>query len=383
MALHLPTVMLFAGLLTAVITLGLGLLAWRERRAYLMHWTGALTTTFIGMLLFALRGTAPDLLTVVMANVLLLGNLLFTLSGYLRLLDRPVPVRAMVGLTVLQTAVYAWLTFGVDDYPARVLVFNSTLVVLSAASAMLLRQHHRRFGWAVLALPVGAHLLQVLLGLVRIGLTLQSNEPTTNFMAASQGHVVAIMLNSLAALALAFGFLALHASHLLEALEQQAATDALTGLANRRGFDRALALEWERHQRRGSPLAVMVIDIDHFKQINDAHGHAAGDAALRHLGQVLRQHLRPYDLSGRLGGEEFCVVEADTDLDGARRSAERLRQTSLVYGHDAQGRALDLTLSIGVSVARADDQSPHDAIRRADAALYRAKQNGRNRVELG
>jgi len=383
MNLHLPTVLLFAGLLTAVITLGLGLLAWRERRAYLLHWTAALVTTFVGMLLFALRGTAPDLLTVVMANVLLLGNLLFTLSGYQRLFDQPVPVRAMLALAALQFGVYAWLTFGVDDYNSRVLVFNATLVALSAASALVLRQQSRRLGWMVLALPVGAHLLQALLGLVRIGLTLQSTEPATNLMAASQGHVVAIMLNSLAAMALAFGFLALHAGHLLEALELQAATDPLTGLANRRGFDRALALEWERHQRRGSPLAVMVIDIDHFKQINDTHGHAAGDAALRHLGQVLRQHLRPYDLSGRLGGEEFCVVEADTDLDGARHSAERLRQADLVFGHDAQGRPLSMTVSMGVALVSVDDQSPRDAIRRADAALYRAKQSGRNRVEIG
>ncbi|RVT83675.1 GGDEF domain-containing protein [Inhella crocodyli] len=383
MNLHLPTVLLFAGLLTAVITLGLGLLAWRERRAYLLHWTAALVTTFAGMLLFALRGTAPDLLTVVMANVLLLGNLLFTLSGYQRLFDQPVPVRAMLALAVLQFGVYAWLTFGVDDYSSRVLVFNATLVALSVASALVLRQQSRRLGWAVLALPIGAHLVQALLGLVRIGLTLQSTEPATNLMAASQGHVVAIMLNSLAAMALAFGFLSLHAGDLLEALEQQAATDPLTGLANRRGFDRALANEWERHQRRGSPLAVIVIDIDHFKQINDTQGHAAGDAALRHLGQVLRKHLRPYDLSCRLGGEEFCVVETDTDLEGARRSAERLRQSDLTYGQGPQGQALSMTISMGVALAHAGDQSPHDAIRRADAALYRAKQAGRNRVEVG
>ena len=168
MALHLPTVMMFAGLLTAVVTLGLGLLAWRERRAYLMHWAAALATTFVGMLLFGLRGTAPDLLTIVTANVMLLGNLLFTLSGYQRLFVQPVPARAMLALVLVQTLVYGWLTFGVDDYPTRMLVFNSTLVVLSAASALVLRQHSHRFGWAVLALPVCAHLVQVFMGLIRI-----------------------------------------------------------------------------------------------------------------------------------------------------------------------------------------------------------------------
>ncbi len=381
MQLHLPTVLLFAGLLTAVITVGTGLLAWRDRRAYLWHWSVALSLTFVGMLLFGLRGAAPDLLTVVMANVLLLGNLLFTISGYQRLFGQPTPWRAMAVLTLLQLATYAWFTYVDNDYPVRVLVFNSTLAVLSLASGLLLWQQRRRLGWAVLALPVGAHGLQVGLGLLRIALTV--NDPVSgglSLQAASQAHVIAIMLNSFAAMALAFGFLALHAGHLLEELDQQASTDPLTGLANRRGFEPALQLEWQRHRRLGTPLALLVIDIDHFKQINDTHGHAAGDAALRHLGQVLRQHLRPYDLSARLGGEEFCVVQSGVSPEEARQSAERLRGADLCFGRDALGAPMRMTISVGLAQARADDQDPKQLLARADAALYLAKAEGRDRV---
>ena len=384
MQLHLPTVLLFAGLLTAATALGTALLAWRERRAYLWHWSAALICTFVGMLLFGLRGAAPDLLTVVMANLVLLGNLLFTLSGYQRLFGDRSSWRWMLALALVQLSVYAWLTYGHASYPARVLVFNSTLVLLSVASAGLLWGQRKRLGWAVLALPFGAHLLQASLGLVRIVLTLQQPEASgVSLQAASQAHVVAIMLNSFAAMSLAFGFLALHAGHLLEELDQQASTDPLTGLANRRGFAPALAQEWERHRRLGSALAVLIIDIDHFKQINDTHGHAAGDAALRHLGQVLRQHLRPYDLSARLGGEEFCVVQGGVALEEARLTAERLRRADLSFGRDALGEPMTMTVSIGLAAAREGDTDPQQVLARADAALYLAKAEGRDRVVRG
>ncbi len=382
MPLHLPTVLLFAGLLMAAVTAGIGLLAHRERRrAYLWHWTAALVSTFVGMLLFGLRGLAPDLLTVVLANMLLLGNLLFTMSGYQRLFGLALPRRAMASLVAVQLLAFLWLTYGVDHYPSRVYAFNSALAALSAASVALLWPQRRRLGWTVLALPIGAHALQVLLGLARIGLT--AFDPVTvgaNFQAASQAHVAAIMLNSFAAMALAFGFLTLHAAHLLEELDQQASTDLLTGLANRRGFEPALRHEWRRRERLGVALSMLVIDIDHFKQINDRHGHAAGDAALRHLGHVLRQHLRPYDLSARLGGEEFCVVQTGITPQEALLAAERLRAADLCFGRDLQGEPLQMTISIGLASALPEDRDPGELLARADAALYLAKAEGRNRV---
>ncbi|WP_374658728.1 GGDEF domain-containing protein [Inhella sp.] len=383
MTLHLPTVLFFAGLLTVAMTVGIGLLAYRERRDYLWHWTAALASTFVGMVLFAVRGSAPDLLTVVLANMLLLGNLLFTLSGYQRLFRHSKAPRGMGALVFVQLIAFLWLTYGLDHYPSRVHAFNSTLAALSLASAHLLWQQRHRLGWTVLALPVIAHLLHAGIGVTRIVMTLTDAGGVTSLHAASQAHVVAIMLNSFAAIALAFGFLALHAGDLLEELNEQASTDALTGLLNRRGFDPALQLEWERHRRLSQPLALLLIDIDHFKRINDLHGHAAGDAALRHLGQVLRQHLRPYDLSARIGGEEFCVVQSGVHPEEARQTAERLRKADLCFGLDAQGEAMRMTISIGLATARPEDTEPAQLLARADTALYLAKAEGRNRVMPG
>ncbi|GHD67231.1 sensor domain-containing diguanylate cyclase [Jeongeupia chitinilytica] len=162
-------------------------------------------------------------------------------------------------------------------------------------------------------------------------------------------------------------------------LRQQAETDFLTGCANRRKFDRALTGELARSLRYGTPLTLALIDIDHFKRVNDDYGHPVGDLALVHLVDTVKGCIREADLLGRVGGEEFGLLLPQTAADGALQLLERLR---LQLGHEGvpgAGRPLTFTVSIGFATARAGD----DAIRlraRADAALYTAKQGGRNRV---
>jgi diguanylate cyclase (GGDEF)-like protein len=164
-------------------------------------------------------------------------------------------------------------------------------------------------------------------------------------------------------------------------LAQLAATDALTGLANRRTLDQALRHEWFRAQRSGMPLSLMMIDADHFKAFNDRHGHQAGDEALRSLANVISAHVRrPADLAARYGGEEFSVILAETDSAGARQIAENIRkaveQLPLVEGADEP-----MTVSIGISTwTTATDISLESLLFAADKALYQAKENGRNRV---
>ncbi|MHC8345968.1 diguanylate cyclase [Pseudomonas sp. RT6P73] len=164
-------------------------------------------------------------------------------------------------------------------------------------------------------------------------------------------------------------------------LAQLAATDALTGLANRRTLDQALRHEWFRAQRSGQPLSLLMIDADHFKAFNDRHGHQAGDEALRSLANVISNHVRrPADLAARYGGEEFSVILAETDGAGARQIAEYIRkaveQLPLV-----EGAALPMTVSIGISTWTTEtDISLESLLFAADKALYQAKEGGRNRV---
>jgi diguanylate cyclase (GGDEF)-like protein len=160
----------------------------------------------------------------------------------------------------------------------------------------------------------------------------------------------------------------------------QATTDSLTGLANRWTFDEELALEWRRAERVGDPLALILLDIDNFKTVNDTHGHQAGDEVLRKVGEVLAASVRQVDLAARYGGEEFAVVVPETDLDGAIDLAERLRQALESEEIELQnGTRLSVTASFGAAV-KGDLPAGERLVAAADELLYEAKRAGKNRV---
>jgi|GEM_PF-3985611 len=165
-------------------------------------------------------------------------------------------------------------------------------------------------------------------------------------------------------------------------LRYLATTDALTGLANRRHFLDQMRQALARHQRHGTPTALLMIDLDWFKRVNDQYGHAVGDEVLQHCASTIATHLRRNDLLGRLGGEEFAILLPDTEALGAREFAERLRQLAVGKPAPTQTGEILVTLSIGVTCFQGLDQDIDGILARSDQALYRAKNNGRNRVEL-
>lgn len=165
-----------------------------------------------------------------------------------------------------------------------------------------------------------------------------------------------------------------------EAFERQAREDALTGIANRRRVDEAVEIYFAEARRSGRPLSFLLMDIDHFKQVNDRWSHAIGDAVLKELGAILRSHQRPGDLAGRLGGEEFVCVLSGADLAGARTYCERIR--TAIQAHDWESIAPDLRVTASIGVVQWDGDETYSRMSsRADDLLYRAKSNGRNRVE--
>ena len=169
--------------------------------------------------------------------------------------------------------------------------------------------------------------------------------------------------------------------HKNEMLERLSTTDPLTGLRNRRYLSDILAVEFLRARRFGSPLSVVMVDLDEFKAINDRHGHAAGDAVLGHVGDLLASRLRGSDHGGRYGGEEFLIVLGGTDASGGLVFAERLRSgIEECEICDDNGTVLEATASLGVAELRPGHQTPGDLVSEADQALYRAKQGGRNQV---
>ena len=165
-----------------------------------------------------------------------------------------------------------------------------------------------------------------------------------------------------------------------EAASEMSMTDALTGLLNRYGLQRALQRELSEARRYARPLSCLLLDIDYFKSVNDTHGHAAGDAALVRAARVLTESVRGSDVVCRYGGEEFLVLAPETDARGALALAEKIRLAVSARLFGDGGRAFALTLSAGVAELR-PGESGNDMIARADLALYQAKQRGRDRVE--
>jgi diguanylate cyclase (GGDEF)-like protein len=168
---------------------------------------------------------------------------------------------------------------------------------------------------------------------------------------------------------------------LREGLRSQALRDPLTGLFNRRYLEEQLARELRRSERQEGSLGLLMIDLDHFKAINDAHGHEAGDRVLAEVGGLLQQGVRSEDVAARYGGEEFTVLLPETGLDEAVWVAEKLRQACRRLQIRHRGGLIEgLRLSVGAAAFPACGDDPEELLRAADHALYRAKREGRDRV---
>ena len=231
-----------------------------------------------------------------------------------------------------------------------------------------------RFGDALLALAGGAHLYECESSFVRLDGAARQNELSLLVMPGHADSLDFIMVSSLDIT---------ERKRMNAELLQLATTDFLTGLPNRRQFMASLENEHARLQRElASCATVLMLDIDHFKRVNDDHGHAVGDAVLRHLGALMCQALRKVDVPGRVGGEEFAILLPGTDLGAAAVFAERLRRRVAESSLTTDGGILiTVTVSIGMAAMAGTDADCDAVLARADEALYRAKRGGRNRIE--
>lgn len=161
-------------------------------------------------------------------------------------------------------------------------------------------------------------------------------------------------------------------------IEKLATTDGLTGLYNHRRFQENLSEEFKRLNRQSSPVSLILTDIDYFKKVNDTYGHPAGDLVLKGVSKIIREEIRDIDMPARYGGEEFAVILPGTDAEGSKNIAERLRKAVMDTAFSADGKALKVTISIGIASAPVDAKSKEELIEKTDQALYHAKHNGRN-----
>ena len=239
-----------------------------------------------------------------------------------------------------------------------------------------------RTSWLAIAVLLTPIVITVGLFIVRAALVLLGTDVNhISYQQDTQFDLVATLVFLVVLGAFNFTLASLVLGALVERLRTLSATDQLTGLANRRVMMRRLVEEHARFLRSSHLYSVVMLDLDHFKRVNDTYGHGVGDQVLKGLADLLQSGQRQTDTLARMGGEEFMLLMPMTDLDGAlahaKRLCERVANATLI----TDAGPLQITLSLGVAEARLDDVNADLVVNRADAALYRAKENGRNRVE--
>ena len=280
-------------------------------------------------------------------------------------------------LTVLMTLGYG---LGFDHYPWRVGLANGVLGLQMLVIMHSVSRHSPETSWrwrALIGLCMGAT-ATVTFWRGILGAFFTASYP---FLTAPHPiNKVAALVSNLSLVLTTVAILLAYREEAERELQAQAITDGLTGLLNRRAWTERAEVLLADAQRYGYPLVAVMLDIDHFKRINDERGHAKGDQALQLLARLLREELRSSDLAGRYGGEEFCVLLAHTREGPALSLDQRLRQCLRLQS--AQELDFPLEYSAGVAAMGAQDKALDSLLRRADAALYEAKRSGRGQVVL-
>ncbi|RQO83908.1 GGDEF domain-containing protein [Acidovorax sp. FJL06] len=379
-SLDLRSLTIMAGLIG--IVMGLVLLGLRRNYPASIRgmrlWGAAPLVCAGSTLFYGLDGVLPASLVALIGNALLLLGVTLFLLGSEQLHGLPPSWRrwAMVIVATLLLLTLFMLVY--PDYRIRVLIFSGTLAAIVVEHARLLGRHGKGFAHRFTAMALWG---QAAVLVCRAASTLWLDQADTQRFAQSTVQTVYIATFSFSVLLISIGVLLMAGERVRAEFEYLATHDSLTGAHTRRAVLAACADELARWSRYGSPFSLLILDIDHFKRINDAHGHLAGDQVLAHFVQIIQAHLRSADRLGRYGGEEFMVLLPETDIEAATHVAERMR-ASLDATPDSAGRP-HCTVSIGLTTVQPGDGKVDTLIARADAALYEAKAQGRNRVQAG
>ncbi|WP_144372025.1 GGDEF domain-containing protein [Vogesella urethralis] len=325
-------------------------------------------------------GSAPVWLAYPLADILGLAGLAALRLGVRYFVHRDQVGRVeSAGILLLATLLILLQPYDRQPgYHAVVYSLTAGWLLLRATQDALSRQGSV-FSLAARALVVSPLAAVSLLFFVRAATVLGGAANTASVTSHATFNVVFLFVGLVLNLAVNIALAGVVTMRLVERLELLSLTDPMTGALNRRAFSQRLELQ-HRQALQGTPYSLCVLDLDHFKRINDTLGHAAGDAALLHLVAVLQAGLREHDLLCRVGGEEFCLLLPDTREAGARSVAERLQQALADTPFVWEGKHWPLTASFGVATVVSGLDSAESLLQRADQAVYRAKEAGRNQV---
>lgn len=383
-----PKTLSAALILILIIGCALHLVNWRMHRDSVgaKWWALGLCVQTLGVIATAFvnaRGE-PTMTVILLVNSLALGGNVMLLYGTASFAARPLPGAVYAGLVGLVLLGMGWATLIDPSATTRLVVFGVVQLICNGLILSRLGHIARRDGaMGVVVLAAAVASLFLLMGALVIW-QLTSQPEITGLFGDSAVLPPAMLTLIACKTTMIFGYLLLSTAYSQARLKQLALSDALTGLANRRAFEDEVARRLSSARKQDRLVALAVFDVDHFKQINDKHGHDTGDAVLRHLADVSASAVRPHDFLARVGGEEFAVLFEVEDAAELVTAANRLRLAIEINRPRVDGASIPLTVSIGAVLAmREPGLEFSDLYRAADQALYSAKASGRNRVVVG
>jgi diguanylate cyclase (GGDEF)-like protein len=344
-------------------------------------WTGSAFAGAGGAAVATLRFFTDSLVPLLAAGTLLIFAACLAAMGIKRFYDQPVSWRAAALISGLSFASLTFFIVGYDSMSMRIFIYSLGQALPLALTLKLLlsrRQDHRknpgaRLAGSVAIIIIAIYVLRAVGGLFHIG---------GDFSFTQSNPLQWVLVLSLIFLSMAwnFGFLLMAIDRLRNEVADLALLDDLTGVGNRRHLLQRLTEECARSERSGAPFALLVIDLDGFKAINDTHGHAAGDACLQHFTLMTQTRLRPGDMLARTGGDEFCVVLPASTLREGAMIARRILDVCRDDAEACVGADIPVGVSIGVAQWTPEIGAfPDRLMAAADHALYAAKKDGKNR----
>ena len=342
-------------------------------------WTGSSFIAAAGAAVAMLRIVSDSLVPLLVAGAAMIFALCLAAMGIQKFFGHKVAWRATWLIMGSSLAALSFFMFAYDSASARVTIFTVAQALPLLLSVKLLLTPHQgrvnpgaRLAAIVSLLIIAIYAFRMLAGLTSIG-------GGFTYMKFSQLQSVVILMLVFLSMALNFGFLLMAMDHLRNEVADLALLDDLTGVGNRRHLLQRLTEECARSERSDQPFALLVIDLDGFKSINDTFGHAAGDACLQHFTLMAQTRLRPGDLLARSGGDEFCIVLPSSTLREGAMIARRVLEVCRADAEQCVGKDIPIAVSIGVAQwTREMGAFPDRLIAAADHALYDAKKGGRN-----
>lgn len=341
------------------------------------RWGMGLLSLVGAAIMFALRDVLPTEAALMSANALLLWGIGLSMIGTQEFFgQRPAWISFHL-LWLTGVLGVGWFLLGDPNFSARVTVFSFVALGFYATQAVLVARHGvRHFSSFFFG---GLITTQAVVVLCRGVMALLSGDVSADLLRGSALANLYLATANFMALMLAVAFMTMATRRLQTLLEERSTHDPLTGVLNRRGFASFYERLRAQSRRDARPMALLEIDLDHFKSINDRFGHAVGDCVLTHIAHTVGTALREGDYVARFGGEEFVVLLPNTDAPNAHLVAERVQHALRAQS----GRGLpECTVSIGVACHVSELETLDSLLSRADAALYRAKAEGRDRIEL-